>query len=322
MKPEIIDSEVLSAGEVIRQPVASGPGYWVGAPGVYRDAEEGAFYLTYRIRRPRGVEPDRGGEARIAHSTDGIRFEDVWSVTKDRFPTASIERCAIRRGRDGLWRCFACCVDADGKWCVSVIRAQEINQLDASRAQPLFNADMLGLEGVKDPWIFEHGKNYVMILSVAVATAETSDASHDTKDIYNTGQCKSATAMAVSADLDEWDWQGIVFAPEGKAWDGYCRRINSIYERDGRFMAFYDGSSSLRENYEEKTGLAESADLKQWRCLTPEGPALTSPHSSGSLRYMDVQVVGQDAYVYYEFTRADGSHDLRVLKSDVQRLPG
>ena len=39
---------------VIREPVANEPGYWVGAPGALYNADEKAWYLTYRIRRPRG----------------------------------------------------------------------------------------------------------------------------------------------------------------------------------------------------------------------------------------------------------------------------
>ena len=49
-------------GEVIREPESQGNGYWVGAPGTFYDSTDGTFYLVYRVRRPRGVEPDRGAE--------------------------------------------------------------------------------------------------------------------------------------------------------------------------------------------------------------------------------------------------------------------
>jgi len=112
-----LNSETLARGQILREPVGFENGYWVGAPEVFYAADEKACYLTYRIRRPRGVAPDRGGEARIARSTDFQNFQDVWSVTKDQFRTASIERCALRKGPDGLWRYFACFVDpADGRW--------------------------------------------------------------------------------------------------------------------------------------------------------------------------------------------------------------
>lgn len=40
------------------------------------------------------------------------------------------------------------------------------------------------------------------------------------------------------------------------------------------FTAFYDGSSSVGENYEEKTGLAISFDLMHYDKITEEKPIL------------------------------------------------
>src|SRR2546423_3438141 len=123
-------SSLLSSGSIIREPVAFEAAYWAGAPGAFYDREAGAWYLTYRIRRPRGVPPDRGGEARIARSTDLKNWDDVWSVTKDKFDSASIERCALRKGADGQWRYFVSYVDpADGRWCVSVLTARDVQRL-------------------------------------------------------------------------------------------------------------------------------------------------------------------------------------------------
>src|SRR2546423_2464091 len=122
-------SSLLSSGSIIREPVAFEAAYWAGAPGAFYDREAGAWYLTYRIRRPRGVAPDRGGEARIARSTDLAHWQDVWGITKDQFGTASIERCALRRGPRGQWHYFVSLVDpADGRWCVSVMRAESIGK--------------------------------------------------------------------------------------------------------------------------------------------------------------------------------------------------
>ena len=47
-------------GIVVREPLGSGDGWWAGAPGVFYDSRQRRFYLTYRYRRPRGVQPDRG----------------------------------------------------------------------------------------------------------------------------------------------------------------------------------------------------------------------------------------------------------------------
>jgi hypothetical protein len=310
-----LTSELLANGQIIKNPAGNEKGYWAGAPGVFYAADEKAWYLTYRIRRPRGVEPDRGGEARIARSTDLKEWEDIWSVTKDKYNSASIERSAIRKGADEIWRYFTSYVDPmDGRWCVSVIKGNDVRKLDASKVQNIFKAAPLGLEGIKDPWIFDEKGLFHMILSVALPTPKTDDKSHSTLDIFNTGECASATGLATSRDLDNWEWQGIIFAPEKSSWDCYCRRINSIIPCDGKYFAFYDGSPSYLENYEEKTGIAVSSDLKNWKTLTPKAPAYTSPHSSNSLRYIDAQRVGDETYIFYEFACPDRAHDLRLVK--------
>jgi len=304
----------LSQARILREPVGKGSGYWVGAPTVFHDPRDHVTYLTYRIRRPRGVSPDRGGEARIARAQSRDVFEDVFSLLKDEIGTASIERCYIHHARDGVWRYFISHVDpSDGRWCVSVIKAKSIPELDARTLQPLFRARQLGVEGVKDPWVMEMNACYYMFLSVALPTPDTSEQSHATLDIYNTGECISASALATSDDLETWTWEGVVFQPSTCGWDAYCRRINSVIPFAGRFLAFYDGSASHHENYEEKTGLAVSNDLRVWHTLTPNGPLFTSPYSSGSLRYIDGQWRDGKLELFFEFAREDGSHDLRVV---------
>ena len=80
-----------------------------------------------------------------------------------------------------------------------------------------------------------------------------------------------------------------------------------------RYLAFYDGSASHLENYEEKTGLAVSTDLQHWQALTPDGPKFTSPHTSTSLRYIDAKLVNGQWHLFYEFARPDGAHDMRMI---------
>src|SRR2546430_14744890 len=106
-KLQRLASKSLAVGRVIREPAGGESGYWAGAPGVFYAADERAWYLTYRIRRPRGVAPDRGGEARIARSAALEKWEGDWSVMKDKFDSASIERCALRKGPHGQSRYLA-----------------------------------------------------------------------------------------------------------------------------------------------------------------------------------------------------------------------
>jgi len=96
-------------------------------------------------------------------------------------------------------------------------------------------------------------------------------------------------------------------------WDAYCQRIGAITALEtGGYLAFYDGSASVSENYEEKTGMAITFDLKTYYSLSPDGPSLVSPDSTGSLRYVDVLAVGHELFYYYEIALPDGSHELRV----------
>ena len=74
---------------------------------------------------------------------------------------------------------------------------------------------------------------------------------------------------------------------------------------------------SIFENYEEKTGLAVSDDLKNWEVLSPDGPAVLSPHASSSLRYIDAQRLGDEIIFIYELTRANGAHEMRVARFQV-----
>lgn len=318
----MLTNEQLAQGTVIREPVGCEKGYWVGCPSAFYDEPERAWYLTYRIRRPRGVQPDRGGEVCIARSTDLKQWDDVLRITKDQYNSASIERSALHRGRDGLWRYFTSYVDpADGRWCTAVIQAAKVEQLDPAQREIIFTAAPLGLEGVKDPWVLEEKGIYHLFLSTALSTPRTSAAAHGTLDIFNTGECVSATSLAVSRDLDNWEWQGVVLKPDVTGWDKYCRRINSVARVGDRWLAFYDGSASEAENYEEKCALAVSSDLRSWKSISPNGPTFTSPHTSTSLRYLDAKFANGQWHLFYEFARPDGAHDMRVVVCDASALP-
>ncbi len=319
---EKITSEVLTAGQVIREPVGNDKGFWVGCPGAFHDDEEKAWYLAYRVRRPRGVQPDRGGEVKVCRSNDLQQWDDVLTIRKDQYNSASIERSVVRRGPDGQWRYFSSYVDPDdGRWCTNMIKAPTVDGLDPVQQKVIFKAAPMGLEGIKDPWVMEKDGTYYMFLSIALPTSNTGDDSHNTLDIYNTGECVSATGLATSTDLENWDYQGTVFQPGQDGWDKYCRRINSVVEKGGKYYAFYDGSASHLENYEEKTAIAVSDDLKSWSSLNPDGPALVSPYASTSIRYIDAQLHDGKYHVFYEFAREDGAHNMRLVVSDEAGLP-
>ncbi len=301
-------------GIVIRRAPEDGPGYWAGAPGAYFDAEHDAFYLTYRLRRPRGVQPDRGAEVRIARSGDGIRYDDVWVATKDERHCDSIERCALARAPSGRWLLYVSYVDPeDGRWRIDAVEAARPDGFDLRRARPALTAGDVHGEGVKDPFIFRVAGLYHMIVSIAQPRGTASaEELHGSRDAYNTGLVRSGTGLATSDDGLTWQYEGPILTPRSEGWDRYCSRISCLWYEPPVWLALYDGSADVSENYEERCGLAYSFDLRHFHRATPGGPLMVTPHGSGALRYFDVLVLRDAKLFYYEMARPDGSHDLRV----------
>lgn len=303
-------------GVVVREAPGPGPGNWVGAcSAVYDDATD-KFYAYFRYRKPRGVEPDRGFKCCIAESEDGVRFDDIWSATKEQFDTTSMERASLTRCLDGVWRLYISYVDpADSRWRIDVMEADSPSGFDPAARKKVLTAADVGLEGVKDPYVVLLGRKYYMLISYAAATPEGTSAGaerlHGTSDAYNTGLVKSYTGLAVSNDGLNFDWQGCIL-DTGRGWDAYESRITSVVYIPPVFNAFYDGTPNVEGNYEEKTGLAVSMDLRSFDRITPDGPAIVSPHASGALRYVDAVQIGSRTYYYYEMARPDGAHDLVV----------
>ncbi|MCZ6680289.1 MAG: hypothetical protein O7E52_23915 [Candidatus Poribacteria bacterium] len=301
-------------GVTILGPLNPGPGWWVGAPSVLYDDQNERFYLYYRRRKPR--ELGRGTNCYIAESKNGIEFSTIWEASKDDLDTPSMEKAALALTLDGKAHLYLSYVDAvDNKWRTDLIRGARFDQLDTQNRVKVFTADDINAEGVKDPYVFILGRMYYMLLSYAPSPLRAEALSgrmHATADVYNTGITKSHTGLAISGDGVRFRWLGDIFSPRESGWDAYAARISTLLYTPPVFTAFYDGSASVAENYEERTGIAISLDLRSYERVTEAGPILTSPHASGSLRYMEAIVVNNQIYYYYEYARADGSHELRL----------
>lgn len=305
--PPLFDPQV---GATVIEPAGSGSGWWVGAPSALWTGER--YYLSYRVRLP---QPMRGGETRIASSTDGEHFETIWAATKQQFNTPSIERCALVRPDTSVWRLYVSYVDgATGKWRIDMVEAASPDAFDPAKRVAILTPEQIGAEGVKDPWICQMGGIWIMLASVAVTRSDlTADptALHATNDVYNTGYARSCTGRATSLDGVRWHWEGIIFEPRESQWDAYAARINSLVWRPPVWIGFYDGSASVSENYEERCGIAYSMDLLSWQRVSDDVPAIGPNGGPGSVRYVE-SVQGPDwARYFYEFTRPDGSHELR-----------
>lgn len=301
-------------GTTIVAPQGDEPSFWAGAPGIFFDANTQKFYLTYRIRRP---QPERGVENVISESTDGTDFKPIWSVKKDQLNSPSIERTFLYQLADGRFVHLVSYVDGETQqWRIDQIIAAHPEELDIAKRTPLLTAGQLQVEGVKDPYVTIIGGMYYLIVSYATADPASQDASrealHGTGDAYNTGLIKSRSGLAISPDGINYTWVGDILSPGDSGWDTYCRRINSVLYIPPVFTAFYDGSASYKQNYEEMTGIAVSMGMRNFQSITPEGPVLTSPYQTKCLRYVDNIQFQSEIYYYYEYTRENGSHELRL----------
>lgn len=305
-------------GTTILEPEAGGPGTWVGCPGVLYEPDRKRFLLTYRRRHTRGdPATERGWRVAVAASDDGVRFEDVWVVEKGELGSPSMERSCLLPAPDGGYLLYLSYVDpADNRWRIDVVHADAPDAFDVREATGVLTAASTGTEGVKDPYVLRIGPAVYLFTSIAASTGLEARAlreAHATADIYNTGVTTHPTGLAIGLDGRRFDWQGIVL-DVGAGWDRYQARLNSVARIGPAWVGFYDGSSGAHENYEEHCGLAVSHDLRSFTRLTTVGPWVTSAHASGSLRYVDAVPVDEELWLYYEYARADGAHELRLSR--------
>lgn len=293
-------------GRPIVAPPCVGPGCWAGAPGALRDGRD--TYLVYRMRRP---QPGRGYELRIATSHDGLRFDTMWSAEKDRFGAESIERCALARVGD-VWRLYLSFVRRDDRrWRIGLVEAHAVEAFDPANMVVVLDPADLGLAAVKDPWLRRDGDRWLMFVSYG--TLPTQDTGlHASGDALSTGRTLSATGIATSADGRRWNWEGPVLLPSASGWDSFTARLSTAVRDGDGWLGLYDGSASLAENYEERCGLARSRDLRQWERVSLDGPAIGTASGAGGVRYVEITEAGD---VFYEYTRPDGAHELRVTRT-------
>lgn len=301
-----------TAGSIVFAPERNEEGYWVGCPGILHDGEQ--FWLTYRQRRPRGAEAERGWRCAVARSKDGLHFEDVWQVHKDQLNTPSMERFCLLPKPGGGYRLYISYVDpADNRWRIDALEASAPDRLDIRAAAAVLTAASTGTEGVKDPYVLQTGPVFHLFASYATPHSGLSPEAHATADIYNVGATTHPTGYATSLDGMNFEWHGTALEV-GEGWDRYQARLNSIVPICGGYVGFYDGSAGKHENYEERCGIAISSDLSRWHSLSTTRPWVVSPRASGSVRYVDAIVLDAAWWIYYEMTRPDGAHELRLAR--------
>jgi hypothetical protein len=306
------------AATVVEAP-GTGAGHWAGAPGACLAGED--LFVVYRLRRP---QPVRGNELVIARWTGGAgpsdpvrgALETLWTVHKEQFGALSSERCALVRIEDRRWRLFVSFVDqADRKWRVEMLEAPSVDAFDPSSRRPVLRPEDVGVAAVKDPWIRRVDGTWHLFVSFGPFPERAVADMHATGDALSTGRTGSFTGLATSVDGIRWDWRGLVLASSPGRWDGYTARLTTAIRHGGGWIGLYDGST-LEENYEERCGIAFSDDLVHWRKGAANGPVIGTPSGPGGVRYVEaVDMPDGSTRFFFEYTRPDGSHDLRTVRT-------
>jgi hypothetical protein len=282
-------------GVTILEPDAPGPGNWVGCASVLHDPVRETILLTYRRRRPRGEPDDRGYRCAVAESTDGVSFRDIWSVDKAVLGSTSMERFNLQRDPDGRYLLYLSFEHPeDGRWRIEVIEDTAPDAFDLERRRTVLTPAGTGTAAVKDPYVVRAGPEYLMLVSTFLTDAGP-----------------APTYLATSLDGVGFRWEGELLGV-GTGWDRYQARLSSVLRTSAGFVGFYDGASGPEEDTEERLGIAVSPDLRRWERRSVDEPWLVSPHATGSLRYLDVLPLDGEWWLYYEYARPDGSHELRL----------
>jgi sucrose-6-phosphate hydrolase SacC (GH32 family) len=285
------------------EPPGDGTGNWSGAPSAV--LVDGVYYLAYRIRAPLGQ--GRGLATVIARSADGVRFETVTEITKDRFGAESLERPALVHTPEGRWRLYVSCATPGSKhWWVDVLEADDVEGLQQATRVTVLPGD----EGhaVKDPVVvYADGRWHLWASVHPLDVPEHED--------------RMTTQYYTSTDGLTWEHRGPALAPRAGRWDSRGVRVSAVFLVDGRWAATYDGRATAEENWEERTGIAYAAPGEGAFTAQGQAPVAQSPHAGGGLRYLSVLDAPDGGYrLYYEATRADGPHELRteLLRSPIR----
>ncbi|MDH3640551.1 MAG: hypothetical protein OES38_00515 [Gammaproteobacteria bacterium] len=292
-------------GTVIRDPEGSGYGHWAGGHKVFFDAVDNLFVLFYRERSP--LEHGRGGRCAVATSQDGVKFEDVWSADKSEFAASSIEVGHCVRDPDGEWRLYVSYeVAGAGYWRIDMLRGSTPAELDTQGRRTVLMPFDYGMRSLKDPFVvFRHGRYWLYL-----AGPGRDQARPDGDRVWAASY--EATLLARSDDgvyFPDLEW--VFEAPNTDTWHGRRARLNSTIPWQNGWLGFYDGGRTSFDMYEEWCGLAWSDDGVEFERLEQPEPWLRSLH--GCVRYLYALERGDERFFYYEYTREDGAHDLRVF---------
>lgn len=291
-------------GLVVREPPGTGYGHWVGGK-VHYDSTSEQFVLFYRERRP--LEAGRAGRCAVAISVDGVNFDDVWSADKTELAANSIEEGHCVRYRDQWLLYISYEIHGTSTWRIDMMEASDPASFDAQSRRTVLSPGDFGLQWIKDPFVMVRQGELWLYAAAPPRTRSKVGGS------VITAGALDATVRTTSQDGRYFPEIEYVFeAPLDDSWHGRRARINSLIDWDAEFVAFYDGGRTFYDNYEEKAGLATSPNGVEFTRVATEEPWLKSRH--GIVRYVCAVPANDSVFFYYEYTREDGSHELRVSR--------
>lgn len=280
---------------VVVEAPGAGPGNWAGAPSALR--EGGTIWLAYRVRRP--LNAGRGVAVVVARSSDGLNFETVASIPRERSGAESLERPALVRLPSGGFRLFLSCATPGTKgWWIEAWDAETPELLPEGRRRIVVPPDEVS--AYKDPVVQVGDGSRPWRMWVCV---------HPLQPVGH--EDRMTTWLATSPDGLDWTLEREVLSGRSGAWDSRGARVAAVLDTEP-LSFLYDGRASAAENWYERTGLATVAPDGRLVALGDE-PAAQSPASDGALRYT-AAVTLEDGSLrfYFEAARPDGGHDLRT----------
>jgi hypothetical protein len=294
--PPAIDTGELST---LMEPPDAGEGHWTGAPCVH--VHDGETYLAVRER-----DPERRGRVRIYRRCDG-EFEPVTEITAGDVGAVSIERASLVTDPEtGRLKLYLPIDRARNSW--RIVKLDDVDrpdEFDPATARTVLGPRPGSTDGgtVKDPYVVLVGGRYYMFYAGSVGGT-------------------ARAHLATSLDGETWTPRSEPVL-DSQYWHDERTRISCVLPAPDApvWLVFYDGSgtSDYGSTWNLRTGVAVSADLESVTDVSQDGPAYAAPtadHPVGptafaACRYMDVLVHGDEAEVFFEMAREDGSFALQ-----------